>query len=524
MTAITSAMLPLATGLLPVAPTTAVPAATNLNAVPATVDSPASVVSLGTATMEAVDVYDVYTVRGTLAEAPPALIWETTSQDKVTKTMAANLASQDTGARFKGLGAALLTQLSNSGSSYSQSVIQPKGTTAPSAAAVSALQSGVHKTNDNVVSLTMKTASGATVTLSLTSNTDGLATQVDVTGGELSDSELAAVGKLAEGFQSAVDGLTAMPPKLNLDGLTGFDKSVLSSVDLTAKFRYGDIQSFSYSADASGRTVSLSGVDGDLKLSVDTLNSAILGSAAQQAKALQTYLDKFDAARVRGEGNEQLMDMFKSAFTALNSNVGSATAASPGPVLSKTDRALLTGLADFSASISQQAQAINPMRQNEVDTFAYTVSQSTQAKGAQANRSIDQQQQSTLNASYHKGLYPGVALALGMDKTTQNYTYYKIEDSASSASSIAYSKGEILKASLSQSSSQSSTALRYVLGELQSSTITPKQFSESSSVKGLLDAALKQDKDAGFGRNGPAYQRTLDNLQARVLSALDVAK
>jgi hypothetical protein len=186
---------------------------------------------------------------------------------------------------------------------------------------------------------------------------------------------------------------------------------------------------------------------------------------------------------------------------------------------------MLTGLADFSASINQHVQSVNPMRTNEVDTFAYTASQSTQAKGAQSNRSIDQQQQSQLSASYHQALYPGTRLNLTMDKDSQNYTYFKIADSDSSSSSIAYSKNAIISAALSHSSTQSKTALTYVLGQLQSSVTTPKQVAESSSVKDLLEAALKQDKAAGFGSsgNGPAYQAAIDGIHQRVLGALDIS-
>jgi hypothetical protein len=523
MTAITAASLPLSISLTAITPITSVPDGTTLIAsTPTTTTTPAAVVSLGAVVTTAVD---VYSSRGVLADAPPALMWENTTQNKVTTTLAGNLGSQETAARFKGLGAALLTQFANSASGYSQSVIQPTGNSTPSASALTALQSSLHTQAENAVSLTIKTASGATVMLSLSSSGTGLGAQVSVTGGKLNDSELAAVSKLADGFQSAIDGLSAKPPKLNLDGLTQFDKSALTSVDFTANLKGADIQTLSFSADANKRSVSMTGVVGDLNLSVDTRNTAILGNAAQQAKALQTYLAKFDSARALGHGDEELMGLFKDAFTTFNTQVGGAMTATSGAVLSDTDHAMLTGLADFSASISQHAQAVNPMRTNEVDTFAYTVSQSTQAKGAQANRSIDQQQQSQLSASYHQALYPGTSLNLTLDKDSQNYTYFKIADSASSLSSIAYSKNAIISAALSQSSTQSKTALTYVLGQLQSSVITPKQVAESSSVKDLLEDALKQDKAAGFGSSGkgPAYKAAIEGIHERVLGALDIA-
>lgn len=518
MTAITAATLPLTASVTPI---TSVPAVTAVSPQVAidTPFPPDAVVSLGKA--DTTGVVQMYSARGTLSDAAPGLAWENTTQNKVTTTMAGNLFSQATGDRFRGLGAALLTQVSTTGLSYSQSVIQPNSSSVLSASALTAVQTNLRTHADNSINLTIKTASGATVTLSLASNGDGLSAQVDVSGGKLTDAELAAVGKLADGFQSAIDGLSAKPPKLNLDGLSQFDKSVLSSVDLTAQFKDGDIQSLSFQADAKQRSVSVSSLQGDLKLSVDTSNSAILGTAAQQAKAMQAYLKQFDAAQSRGKGDEQLLGMFKDAFTALNSNLDS-TAASSSPVLSKADHALLSGLADFTAAVTQTTQTSNPMRTNEVDAFDYKVSQATSATGSQANRVISQQQQANLTASYHESLNPGIKLALGTDKATQNYTYYKIDDSLSSSSKIAYKKNELIDATLSHSSKQSSTALKYVLGNLESTITTPKQNSGTSNVMDILKAALEQDKQAGFGNtgDGPAYQRAVDSIHQQVLAGM----
>jgi hypothetical protein len=522
MTAITAATLPLTASVTPI---TSVPAAATVEPQVA-IDlpfPPAAIVSLGKA--DTTGIVQMYTARGALTDGPPTLAWENTTQNKVTTTMAGNLFSQATADRFRGLGAALLNQVSTTGQSFSQSVIQPNTGGTLSASALTAVQTNLRTHADNSINLTIKTASGATVTLSLASNGDGLSAQVDVSGGKLSDAELAAVGKLADGFQSAIDGLSAKPPTLKLDGLAQFDKSVLSSVDLTAQFKDADIQSLSFQADAKQRSVNVSSLQGDLNLNVDTSNSAILGTAAQQAKAMQAYLKQFAAAQARGQGDEQLMGMFKDAFTTLNSNLDS-TATSSSPVLSKADHALLSGLADFSASVTQHSQTSNPMRISEVDAFAYQISQSTSATGSQANRVIAQKQDAKLTASYHESLAPGIKLALSTDKSTQNYTYYKIDDSLSSSSRIAYKKDELVDATLSHSSQQSSTALKYVLGQLQSSITTPKQNSGTSNVMSLLEAAWKQDQQAGFGNNGggPAYQRAVDGIHAQVLAGMGWAQ
>ena len=105
---------------------------------------------------------------------------------------------------------------------------------AHNAAEIKSEQTLLHNKADNLISLSIKTASGKTVTFSLSSQTDGLGVQATVDGGTLSDEELKAVGKLGSAFQSAVDGLTATPPKLDLSQLTQFDSTLLASVDLSA--------------------------------------------------------------------------------------------------------------------------------------------------------------------------------------------------------------------------------------------------------------------------------------------------
>lgn len=518
MTAITASSLPLSPRISAVAPITFVPETTQ-DLTQATPSAPAAVVALGEAErLNAIDT-PLYSPSGRLAQGMPAPLWESTEQNKVTDTIASNVGALKTATRFRNLGAAVLSQFAASGSGFSQSVLRAVGTSVPDASALSAMQSNLHTHAANTIGLTIKTASGATVTVSLSSSTDGLGAQVSVSGGKLSDRELAAIGQMAEGFQAAIDGLGATPPKLSLDGLAGFDKTVLTSVDLSAKLKGSDIKTLSFSADANQRSVSLSSVQGDLQLSVDTGNATVAGSAQQQAKALEAYLAKFDAARARGHGDKQLMDLFKDAFKGLNSHVDSAAAGAGSPLLSKADRGLLTGLADFSASISQTAQLVNPMRPAEVDSFAYSVSQSTRLKGTLADRSIDQQQQSHLSASYHQSLYPGAALQLGSDRSSQNYTYYKIDDNASSGASIAYKNGALVAATLSQSGTQSSTALKYVMGRLESTVTTPQSTAESSSVKDLLDAVL-HDKGVGSAARN---QQVIDRLHERVLAALDSA-
>ena len=92
-------------------------------------------------------------------------------------------------------------------------------------------------------------------------------------------------------------------------------------------------------------------VSGKMALNVDLSQPEILGSAAQQRVALSDYLAQFDAANRRGHGNAKLIAQFKDAFVQLNSNYPAADELSV-PLLNGKDRSLLSGLADFTASMS----------------------------------------------------------------------------------------------------------------------------------------------------------------------------
>jgi len=114
--------------------------------------------------------------------------------------------------------------------------------------------------------------------------------------------------------------------------------------------------------------------------------------------------------------------MFKDAFSALNSNYPQGAGAVEALSNNPSDKGLLTGLADFKASIKQAVDSSNPMRPSEVDSFSYNVSQKTQVNGrSSADRSVTQNQQSVLSASFHKGLdggKPPVLMAVANHRIT----------------------------------------------------------------------------------------------------------
>jgi hypothetical protein len=486
--------------------------------------SPSSIVMLGqdTSVTDAL----TYNARGSLGggDVPPA--WEYTQQDKVSLNMTGNFSSSSTVSRFQGLGATLLNQLAQTGKGISQSVIRTSTGKALEPAELAAAQAKLHSNAaDNSISLTLKTASGKTLQLTLSTQDNGLAVQAQVSGGDLSDDELVALGKMADGFQSAIDGLTAKPPQLKLDALTQFDPKAFSSVDLSTRIKLDEknTQTLELHADADGRSVRMSGADGDLNLSVDLKNAAVLGDSNQQAKALKSYMSQIEAARKRGDGDPQLLSMFEDVFTSLHSHYP-ATRVSTAPQtvssieLTDTDHSMLTGLADFSASVSEKSEFANPARPSELDSFTYNLSQSTQSKGRdQSNRSIVQDQQSNLVASYHKPLYAGQKLELSRDPTTQNYLYYQINDQASSKTSIGYDKGALVNATVTQAASQSTRISKYVMGKLESDTHTPVSTSKTQNFLSVLNQALQQDKEAKLGRGVSWLKETLAGIQDKVM-------
>jgi len=339
-------------------------------------------------------------------------------------------------------------------------------------------------------SVAIKTASGRTVTLSLQSDDGSIDIQTDGDA-PLSDAENAAVAKLSAAFVSALEGMASAPPHLDLTGLAQVDTSVLSSVHLSAKATNSNqaIQTIDFTADAKSRAVKIDGPGGKLDVSVDLSNPAITGSKAQQAAAIDNYLKQFEQAASRGHASPLLMSLFEDAFTQMNSPAGLDT---PNTVRSSSsltdmDHALLSGLGDFSASITQTATASNPYRAGEHDGFSFQVSQTTRMSGRNASeRGISQTSSSQLHASFHSALSPDAPLNLTDDPKSQNYYYSQIDDSAQSNVSIGYQKGRLMQATVSRTASQSTERLKYIMGQKVEDVTTPLQKSQQRDLLPLL--------------------------------------
>lgn len=435
---------------------------------------------------------------------PAALTWANRSTDAVTAMMAGNYGAASLSGRLAGLGKALLDRFATDGSDFSQSV---------SATALAA--SGAHADT----TFTIKTASGVTVVLSLKSGDDGLAV-TSRSNASLSDTERAAVARLSGAFQKALDGMVASPPKLDLGGLMDFDPKVLASVDM--KFDMATDrstpQTVAFHADSASRSIKTSGDLGTIDMSVDMRSAAILGNPSQRAATIDNYLKQFDKASSRGRADPVLMTMFKDAFTQLNTiqdDGASALLKTPPRIpLSANDHAMLTGLADFRASVIQASSTPNPMRADEKDGFSYQVSQETQLGGRDASsRTISQRQRSQLTASFHGALSPDLSLMLTNDPKSQNYYYTQVDDSADSQTDIAYRKGRLAQASVTQSASQSTHQAKYIMGKLVEETTTPYARSGTRNLLGLLKP-FEDEGRALTRQRRSEWEQTLSSIHA----------
>lgn len=388
--------------------------------------------------------------------------------------------------RFKGMGAAMLRQFDTG-------------------AAVPVTQAALPDTVDNKFTLGIVTRSGVKVDLTLASLDDGMAFEASASG-ELSDAERKALSSLAMGFQAAIDGMAMDDPQVRIGMLQGFDSTALQSVDFHAEVKQAALppatQTLDFHADGHQRKVSLDGPSGHADVAVDTGKLASLGTRSQQAKAINSYLKQFDQAAGRGHGDAKLMTMFKDAFsdmsrTAVRDTPRDTGLSLPGQwQLADEDHAALTGLADFSASVTQAPAWSNPLRASEKDSFSYTVSQQTRIDGERRDdRTVSQTQQARLTAQFHAPLKRGGALQLDVTPQSQNYEYHRIDDTADANVELGYRDGHLVKAALQQSASQSERVQTYILGKLASDRTTP---ASQALVRDLM--ASLQPYQAGSGK------------------------
>lgn len=411
---------------------------------------------------------------------PSPLVWQTRSNDAVTARMARQYAAPTDTGRFSGLGAALVGRFASDGADFVQSV----STGATSGGTGTAFR------------LSIATASGAHVTFAVMGGEGELTVQA-TTSGSLDDKERTAVAGLADGFQKAIDGLLAQPPKIDMSALASFDKTVLGSIDVSATLGKDVPTTFAMHADASARSLKLVSASGTIDIGVDASNPAMLGTAAQRRNAMANYLEQIDKATARGHGDRDLARMYKDAFTQLQGadDVPPGNTRPMASVLSKSEHAMLSGLADFRASFSQQSVASNPLRADELDGFSYDMSQETHiANPGMRDRELSQHRATHLLASFHSPLYPGATLSLTEDPRSQNYIYTQIDDRSDSLAEIAYRNGALVKATLTQTASQSTHNMKYIMGKLVEDTTVPASRTSTQDMLELLRDAEDDGK------------------------------
>lgn len=196
------------------------------------------------------------------------------------------------------------------------------------------------------------------------------------------------------------------------------------------------------------------------------------------------------ASRYSGLGAALVAQFAKGGGADISQSVLNTTADRAG-----SDKGLLTGLADFKASIKQAVDSSNPMRPSEVDSFSYNVSKKNQVNGrSSADRSVTQNQQSVLSASFHRGLDGGKPPVFDGSRESQNYLYVHVQDRASSTASFAYKDSQLPRASVTQSASQNTHTQKYVMANLVEDTVVPKEGSSKRDYLALLEHAGRESK------------------------------
>ncbi|GGY76245.1 hypothetical protein ACFFTM_22725 [Pseudoduganella plicata] len=378
--------------------------------------------------------------------------------------------------------------------------------------------------------LSVATARGTKVDLSLAARGDDLVTHISADA-ELGGDERAALAALAGGFQDMIDGMTLDTPKIRLGALAQLDTTVLQSIDLHAAVTLPTTppatQTLGFHIDARQRSMQADGPAGKVDVTVKTSVPESLGTSRQQARAIDGYLKQFDQAAARGHADAGLVTMFKDAFADLSRTASrdgprqpGGTASEQGALpglrpLAREDKSVLTGLADFSARISQTPRYNNPVHRDEVDSFEYEVSQQTRTDGKlYADRSLGQVQQSRLKAQFHAPLREGMPLAFDFSAQTQNYQYHQVDDMARSSVDLAYRNGRLRSASMEQTASQSERIREYVLGRVVSDETRP---AEQRLVRDLLAALSPYQSD----RDGGTHDASSAASEARRLASLD---
>ena len=433
--------------------------------------------------------------------------WQHQSNDGISTLIDGNIKRSNSTDRIKNLGFALLDKFASTSSvsdNYQQalsrfevSVDQEQSVKDVSQVKLDSLQFSPAQE----YKLQLNTVSGKTVNVTIHANEDGLGVDID-TDQELSESERHAIGQLAQGFDTALQSISAGATSLDLSELSKFDTNQIASINLEAKLN-NDIPdkawSLKFHADVNGRQLHIGSDAGQIDVSADLTKPDIIGDAGQRDKAVKTYLAQFDKAAVDGKTDAVLSKLYKAAFSAIHHSYetssplsGSDTLKKPGAVNSVwggESKALLSGLADFQANIATPSKASNPARVLEVDHFNFQINQqTTQSIIDSANKSRKQLLETSLQASYHQlpVSATGVERKLTTDKNSQTYGYVEINSKTSSLSSVSYVNGHLQELALEKTSSYEKRVRQYEFGKLVSDNFSPDSRTKKYDLLGAL--------------------------------------
>jgi hypothetical protein len=452
------------------------------------------------------------------ATVAPTAWWENKGDDHFSYLLEQNAVSATTTAgRFNGLASGLIERLHVTGANVKQAYITTSvDADAGSKAVAEAGQvslSDLRDRPDQSLGLSVKLASGQKVSLSIKSNGNGLSVEAS-SDTELSETDSKALDKLAAGLEAAAQSYFG-EQKINLNALSGFDTSVVSSLELNIKS--GDRQ-VDFRIDQSHHQLKLTSPSGVIDIDVKHDNAGLRGNATQREQAIQQFLGQIDSAAKRGHADEGLIAQYKEAFSAVQKinttdDTDNLSALAPAKAPSFWDAgasSLLTGLADFDAKITGETTTPNPLRLQESDYFNFQTSQKTTQEGQLSSGKISQKLESSLSAAFHLELKSGKKPELGESKNSQNYRYFKVDDHESSKLELGFEKNQLNSARLEKSHDRNLSISSYEFGKLIDSTTVPDKQTT------VIDFSVNPTRDNTATEQALQRQRIITGLSGKI--------
>jgi hypothetical protein len=345
--------------------------------------------------------------------------------------------------------------------------------------------------NRTELNLTIKSQSGAQVQLLVTEKDRSLAISTDVKG-DLTAEEQKAIAALAKGVEKALAAFADGGSDVDIQSLVAADPKVLTYIDLHIEKKMASVtsgelvSSFSFKANAQERRYQLTTPEQSIDVRVKSNPLTFSATTEQREKAIARYIAQLDRAADRSHESVARFGSLASVFSSLQrttpTNASSVGGALTRHAVDDNDNAVLSGLADFEVQFRTARQSPNPLKPQETDGIQFDTKQSTSATVTPSSRTIRQSQEAHLIASYHLTLDGKAAPKLDATKASQNYSYTRIEDHASSEISIAHVPNQQTQVEVAKSASQSTHVQRFEAGKLVKDLLTPLQRSVRLSL------------------------------------------